>query len=79
MAKAEGLRELINKNDKGVSIPHTDQDISISEDEEQNVVLCNIMEIGVLLIGKEKVWFPQTLEHVWVNSQCITLKVSRKS
>lgn len=60
-------------------VPHTDQDISIPEDKEQNVVLCDIVEVCVFLIGKEKVWFPQTLEHVGVNSQCLTLKVSRKS
>lgn len=43
---------------KSMCVPHTDQDISIPEDEEQNVVLCNIMEICIFLIGKEKVRFP---------------------
>lgn len=56
------------KEQKHVCPPHTDQDIPIPEDEEQNVVLCDIMEICIFLIGKEQIWFPQTLEHLGINS-----------
>lgn len=63
-----GSSRLKKKDEKSVCVPHTDQDISIPEDKEQNVVLCDIVEVCVFLIGKEKVWFPQTLEHVGVNS-----------
>lgn len=33
------------------------------------------MEVGALLIGKEQVRFPQTLEHLGVNGQRIRLEV----
>lgn len=59
-------------------IPHADQDISISKYEKKDVVLCYIMKIGIFFIGKEKVWFPQALEHLGVDSKCVTFKVSRK-
>lgn len=59
-------------------VPHTDQDVSIPEDEEQDVVLCDVVEVCIFLIGKEKVRFPQTLEHFRVNGQRFTLKVGRK-
>lgn len=54
--------------DAEMSVPHTDQDVPVPEDEEQDVVLCDIVEVCIFLICKEKVWFPQTLEHLGVNS-----------
>lgn len=60
-------------------VPHTDQNISVPEDEEENVVLGHIVEVGVFLIGEEEVRFPQTLEHLRVHSQRVTFKVGGKS
>lgn len=60
-------------------IPHTDQDVSVPEDEEQNVVLRDVVEVGIFLVGKEKVGFPQALEHVGVHRQSLTFEVSGKS
>lgn len=37
------------------------------------------MKVGIFLISKEQIWFPQTLEHLGVNSEGITLKVSGES
>lgn len=69
----------VSPGDWFVWVPHADQDVSVSEDEQQYVVLRHIVEICVFLIGKKKVWFPQTLEHVGVNSEGVALKISRKS
>lgn len=35
------------------SSPHTDEDISITENEEENILLGDIMEVGALLVGEE--------------------------
>lgn len=58
--------------------PHADQDVSISKYEQKNVVLCYVMKVRIFFISKEKVWFPQTLEHLGVDSEGITFKVGRK-
>lgn len=60
-------------------LPHTDQDVAVPEDEEQNVVLRDVVKVCIFLIGKEKVRFPQTLEHVGVNGQGLALEIGRKS
>ena len=56
-------------------IPHADENVSIPKDEQQDVVLCDVVEVCVLFIGEEQVWFPETLEHFGVHSEGITLKV----
>lgn len=78
-AWADGWLETDEIDEKQVCIPHTDQDVSIPEDEEQNVVLRDVVEVGIFLVGEEKVRFPQALEHVGVHRQSLTLEVSGKS
>jgi len=58
-----------NFKKKAKSLPHTDEDISTTEDEEENVLLGNIMKVSALLVSKEKVRFPETFEHLGINSK----------
>lgn len=60
-------------------MPHADEDVSVPEDEQQDVVLRDVVEVGVLLVGEEEVGFPQTLEHVGVDGQRLALKVGREA
>lgn len=60
-------------------LPHADEDVSVPENEQQYVVLRDVVEVGVLLVGEEEVGFPQTLEHVGVDGQRLALKVGRQA
>lgn len=59
-------------------LPHANQDVSIPEYKQEDILLSDIMEVGALLVGKEQVRFPQTFEHFRVHSQRIWLEVRRK-
>lgn len=49
-------------------LPHTNQNISIPEYKQEDVLLGDVMEVGALLVGEEQVRFPQTFEHFGVDS-----------
>lgn len=51
------------------SSPHADEDISVPEDKEQDVLLSNVVKVGALFIGKEKIGFPQAFKHLRVNGE----------
>lgn len=57
------------------SWPHANEHVAVAEDEQQYVVLGDVMEVGILLIGEEEVGLPETLEHVGVHRQRLALKV----
>lgn len=59
------------------TLPHTDEHIAITEDEEENVLLGNVMKVGALLISKEQVRFPEAFEHFGINSEGVRLEVLR--
>lgn len=52
-------------------LPHTNQDVSIPEYKQEDILLSDVMEVGALLVGEEQVRFPQTFEHFRVHSQRI--------
>lgn len=52
-------------------LPHTNENVSIPEYEQEDILLSDVMEVGTLLIGKEQVRFPQTFEHLGVDGQRI--------
>lgn len=60
------------------SSPHADEDISVPEDKEQDVLLSDVMKVSALFVGKEKIGFPQAFEHLRVNSKRVRLEVLRK-
>lgn len=57
------------------SLPHANENISIPEDEEEDVLLRDIMEVGALLVGKEQVGFPEAFEHFGVDCEGVGLEV----
>lgn len=60
-----------------MSLPHTDEDVPVTENEEQNVLLGDVMKVGALLVGEKQVRFPETFEHLWINGERIRLEVLR--
>lgn len=50
-------------------LPHADEDVSITEDEEQYVFLGNVVKICIFFIGEKQIWLPKALEHFRINSQ----------
>lgn len=58
--------------------PHADEDVSIAENEEENVLLRDVVKVGALLVGEEQVGFPQTLEHLRIDGERIGLEVRRQ-
>lgn len=58
-------------------LPHTDEDVSVTEDEEEEVLLGNVVKVGALLVGEEQVRFPETFEHRGINGEGIRLVVRR--
>lgn len=59
-------------------IPHTDEDVSIAENEEEYVLLGDVVEVGALLVGEEQVGLPQTLEHLGIDGERVGLEVLRQ-
>lgn len=59
------------------TLPHTDEDVPVTENEEKNVLLSNVMKVGALLVSEEQVRFPETFKHLWINSERIRLEVLR--
>lgn len=60
-------------------LPHANEHVAIAEDEQQDVFLRHVMEVGVLLVGKEQIGLPQTLEHFGVHRQRVRLEVRRQA
>lgn len=60
-------------------LPHADEDVSVSEDEEQDVLLRDVVEVSALLVGEEQVRFPQTLKHLRVDGQRLGFKILRET
>lgn len=60
---------------KRTSLPHADEDVPVPENEEEDVLLGHVMEVGALLVGKEQVGLPQTLEHLGVDGEGVGLEV----
>lgn len=58
-------------------LPHTDEYVSITENKEEDVFLCDVMKVGALLISEEQVRFPETFKHRGINSERIRLVVLR--
>ena len=52
-----------------LSSPHANEDVAVPKDEEQDVLLGDVVEVGILFIGKEKVGLPEALEHFGVHGQ----------
>lgn len=61
------------------SLPHADEHVPVAEDEQQDVLLCHVMKVGVLLVGKEQIRLPQALEHFGVHRQRVGLEVCRQA
>lgn len=59
-------------------LPHANEDVPITENEEQDVLLRHIVEVGALLVGEEQVGLPQTLEHLGVDGEGVGLEVLRQ-
>lgn len=59
------------------SSPHADENVSITENEEQNILLGDVMKVGALLVGEEQVRFPETFEHLGIDSERVGLEVLR--
>lgn len=53
------------------SLPDTVKHFAIFWNPKQFVVSGNIVEIGTLLIGKEQIWFPNGIQHRWIQVQGI--------
>lgn len=53
------------------SLPDTVKHFAILWNPKQFVVGGDVMEVGTLLIGKEQVWFPNGVQHRWVQVQGI--------
>lgn len=64
---SEGRREGIRK--KRRESPHADEHVAVAEDEQQDVFLRHVVEVGVLLVGEEQIGLPQALEHFGVHCQ----------
>lgn len=60
------------------SVPHTDEDVSITENEEEYVLLGDVVKVGALLVGEEQVGLPQTLEHLGIDGERVGLEVMRQ-
>ena len=63
---------------KKKSLPHTDEDVSVTENEEENVLLGDVVKIGTLLVREEQVRLPETFEHLGVDGERIGLEVLRQ-
>ena len=70
--KWDGFRE--TQSNRSWGSPHADEHVAIAEDEEQDVFLCDIVEVGALLIGEEQVGFPQAFEHLRVDGEGVRLE-----
>lgn len=66
------------KERKSKSLPHADEDVPITEDEKEDVLLGHIVEVGALLVGEEQVRLPQTLEHLGVDGEGVGFEVLRQ-
>lgn len=66
-----------DRKEKGGSreVPHADEHVAVAEDEQQDVLLGHVVEVGVLLVGEEQIGFPQALEHFGVHRQRVGLEV----
>lgn len=51
--------------------PDTVEHFAILWNSKQFVVSGDIVEIGTLLVGKEQIWFPNGVQHRWVQVQGI--------
>lgn len=59
--------------------PHANEHVAVAEDEQQDVLLCHVVEVGVFLVGEEQVGLPQALEHFGVHRQSVGLEVCRQA
>lgn len=66
-----------NNGENEYSSPHADKDVSVTEDEEEDVLLSDVVEVSALFVGEEQVGFPQAFEHLGVNGEGIRLEVLR--
>lgn len=66
------------KRKKKKSLPHADEDVPVPENEEEDVLLGHVVEVGALFVGKEQVGLPQTLEHLGVDGEGVGLEVLRQ-
>ena len=62
-----------------VRLPHTDQNISVTKDEQQNVLLGDFVEVCTFLVGKEQIWLPEAFKHFRIDRERFRLEVLRKS
>lgn len=66
------------KEAKG-ELPHANENVAVAEDEQQDVLLSHVVEVGVLLVGEEQIRLPQALEHFGVHRQSVRLEVRRQA
>lgn len=58
-----------------IPLPHTNKDIAVTEDEEENVLLCHIVKVSAVLVREEQVGFPEAFEHLGVYCEGVGLEV----